>query len=650
MENNEIELNDAQRGKYDVCIKNLMRQGYSKREAESACAKWLQDGDMDDEEFNVMFTDARKKGESGEACIKRKIPIFAKEHPDWEHKRVVAAAHGYCGLSKKQDAIELSNVIERSKSLSLSRFSTLIKAIKTRAGLKVGAMGILPQNVSLPMKNLNRLQTKMEKQVTEESKNLTMEQYEQRKQYARYMRKEDAENLPDLSDQEFVDELAVVYDAILEYYPNLEPEEAIDRAFELPQGDNAWIISDEAEIVSMNDSLNNVIKAPIILAKEMIQHYDVMDDDTGDTKREYHFKPFEELRDAAIRAQANGPLDIIIEHQDWYDTDNVIGYVKQIRAHEKSRTIRGMGYFLESKLPIGLKQMISDGEIVSVSIGFLAKLGEAGEWQGKIYDHVQTNINLRHLAICLDSVPRCPAGVCGVNLKDAENDKTKFYIIKKEDNYYYNICKLFNDSKKETNTKPDIEKNLSEIETMQTDSENGGKIAGDEPDDLEAILTRLRKLINDEGWAAEVKGNAITRILAALGIKQKSDSEMDEKEFQDAINLKKSEIEDLKLKLEDASSKIKQFEEKERQNYIKVIKKFGDKYSDEELQKEDLQSLEKIADAVSRFAPSTKEPEVLPVAAKGDKEEMEDNLEKGKRIDFSKVFDDVKKEFNMSGL
>ena len=38
------------------------------------------------------------------------------------------------------------------------------------------------------------------------------------------------------------------------------------------------------------------------------------------------------------------------------------------------------------------------------------------------------------------------------------------------------------------------------------------------------------------------------------------------------------------------------------------------------------------------------------VIAKGDKEEMEDNLEKGKRIDFSKVFDDVKKEFNMSGL
>ncbi len=644
-------MEDAKRGKYDKCVKQKLWEGYSRHEAESACSKLLGDATGNSNDINVDFVDSK----DGQTCVKKKVNIFANEHPDWSHSKCVAAAHGHCGLSDanitSSSAISMGSIIERARSLSLSKFSTLIKAIKTRAGLKVGGMGILPQEISLPMKNLNRLQTKMEKQVTEESKNLTMEQYEQRKQYAKYMRKDSAD-LPDLTDEEFVYELENLYDGIVDYYPNLPFEEAIDRAFEPPQGDNAWIMSNESEIVSMNDGLNNIIKAPIILAKEMVQRYTL---DGGID--EFHFKPYSELRLAAERAKENGPLDIIIEHQDWYDTENIIGVVKNIRADDRTRTIRGMGYFYEGKLPDGLKQMITDGEIISVSIGFLAKLGDAGNWNGLDYKHRQTDIILRHLAVCLESVARCPPGMCGVNLKDSETANNKIFTIIKDENYYYNICKIFTDSKKETNNKINIEKNLSKIETMQTDSTQGGtapspenvkgKIAADEPDDLEAILTRLRILMH----GTMEQENATARILAALGIKNKSDSEMEDKELQDAIKLKESELEELKVKLNDANVLIGQFEEKEKLNHIKTIKKFGDKYSEEELLKEDLKSLEKIADAVSRFAPSDAKPDVVPVANKDDKTKLEDDVKKGgKRIDFSKVFDDVKENFDMSGI
>lgn len=31
-----------------------------------------------------------------QACVNLKVPIFKKEHPDWEMKHVLAASYGYC--------------------------------------------------------------------------------------------------------------------------------------------------------------------------------------------------------------------------------------------------------------------------------------------------------------------------------------------------------------------------------------------------------------------------------------------------------------------------------------------------------------------------------------------------------------------------
>ena len=163
----KTQKHDARRGKYDTCVKRRMFEGYSRHEAETTCSKFLSDANDSEDEFNLLFVD----GEDAYDIVK-------KLNPDWSHEKIVAMAEAYTSLPR-EDAIELSTIIKRSRSLSLAKFSTLIKNIKTRIGLKAPHMGILPQKTMLPMKNLNRLQTKLEKTVTQEQKWLTAEQYEQ---------------------------------------------------------------------------------------------------------------------------------------------------------------------------------------------------------------------------------------------------------------------------------------------------------------------------------------------------------------------------------------------------------------------------------------------------------------------------------------
>jgi len=62
-----------------------------------------------------------------------------KEHPDWDHKTLIAMTEA--NSIKDAGETSMSSVLERSTSLSLSRFSTLIKAIKTRHSLKAPHMG-----------------------------------------------------------------------------------------------------------------------------------------------------------------------------------------------------------------------------------------------------------------------------------------------------------------------------------------------------------------------------------------------------------------------------------------------------------------------------------------------------------------------------
>ena len=554
-----------------------------------------------------------EKIEDDESCVSRKISIISKEFPKWKHSKVVAVAHAYCGLSKESDAINIGSLIGTSRNLSFSKFTTLIKNLKTKVGLKVGGMGILPQKVELPMKNLNRLQTKLEKQYTEEQKWLTEEQLAQRTQYARYMRKRDAEEAETL---------------IIEIYEALEDTE---------RKDNIWGLSNESEIISLIDGMNGIIKAPVILAREMVQPYN---NEKGHI--EYHFKPYEELKKSI---EGVDTLDIIIEHQDWYGTENIIGHVKQLRADDDDRSIKGMAYFRVAKLPKGLEKMLSDGEVIPVSIGFLAKLGKEGKWHDIEYKYAQESIILRHLAVVLDSVARCPPGMCGINLGDSDDNskgsESKLFTIIKKENYYYNICNIIKDSKKETNKENIKSKKDEKVEPMQKDATNDGNL----PDDFEGVLKWLRNFV--EGKVEQQ--SLINRILAALGVGKKSDSDMDEKEYTDALAKEVSKIETEYKKLIDSkNSKIKELEDRERIRLIASIKSFGDQYSDEELESKKLNALIEIEDSASRFAPSVEKPNILPVAPKDDKKKMEEELKKdSERIDFSRVFDDINKDFEM---
>ena len=155
--------------------------------------------------------------------------------------------------------------------------------------------------------------------------------------------------------------------------------------------------------------LNNVIKVPVILAKEMIQLYK--------NGKESHFKPYEELV-KAIDSQED--LPIIIEHKRWGD-DDVVGYVKEFKCNDSKRDIRGIAYLTKSKLPMGIVDRLAKSIVVPVSIGFWANLGDAGEFNGQKYDRIQKDIVLNHLAICINSIARCPVESCGLNLDSEEN-------------------------------------------------------------------------------------------------------------------------------------------------------------------------------------------------------------------------------------
>ena len=117
----------------------------------------------------------------------------------------------------------------------------------------------------------------------------------------------------------------------------------------------------------------------------------------------------------------------------------------------------------------------------------------------------------------------------------------------------------------------------------------------------------------------------------------------------DSMTKKDEQIDQLQKKLEDAENSIKIFMEEKRQEKIESIKSFaGDKFNDSELEKMDLKSLELVEKTVSKFAPSAKPAEVLPITGKDSDEK--DKRTEYKRVDPSKVFAEVNKKFEMSGF
>lgn len=638
----ELDESDAfKRGKHNVCKKRLEMAGFNKLEQEVACAALLnitKDGEeeSDRSEFNLMFVDSKE-------CISRKIKIFAHEHgPDstdpWSHDKVVAAAHGYCRKKAKHDGIiaQLNLIggsrsttgagyygISRISNISLEKISSLIKMIKSKKGKKVGHMGLPPFLVALPFKSLNRLQTKLKQVVTEEQKFLTAEQKSQRAQYATTMKKHDAIEIADIIGEEHMD-----------YFL---PDEVF--------------IHDGTEIDNANVGLNNIIKAPVIIAQELVQPYFMKNDD-GTSRKELHFKPYAELSKAIEELDS---LPIIIEHKDSWEEEEIIGYVKQLVADPKIRALRGTAYFYENRLPQILLDSLHNKERVAVSIGFMAELGGSGLWNGLFYDHTQLNIILEHLAICLDTIPRCALDLCGVNVRNEEipeksEQNTEFTIINKG-NYYYNINNILDIEETRIKSKDSDKEFKSDnmAEDSFADPKSGKISSGAEPKDLETMLDRLRKYMAGESDLlkkdfAKKKIQEILHMTDAEGEAKTSTQkgeDMEQKEFEDVIAKKDEEIAEL--------------EEIVKESLIKEIKSFTDSQTHEKLKLADkcVHDLKVIRDTVTTYEPIKAEPEVLPVESKSEKKEaMEDAgaSPSKKKYDTSEINAKLNEEFEMTGF
>ncbi|GAF91158.1 unnamed protein product, partial [marine sediment metagenome] len=212
----EVEDVKIKRGKLAVCTRKLVTAGFTKEQAGIMCASIAI---RDEDESELVDT------EPSDERIAAKIKIFHEEHPEWEHDQVVAAAHAWCREHKGDTidaAIEITKKQNPAKELarvtgiSLKRFATLIRVIKSKKGQKVGAAGILPFKIELPMKNLNRLQTKFERVITAEREWLTAEELQKRSQYAKQMKKEDS---IEQTDEEFTKELEDDIGSIIDLNP-----------------------------------------------------------------------------------------------------------------------------------------------------------------------------------------------------------------------------------------------------------------------------------------------------------------------------------------------------------------------------------------------------------------------------------------------
>jgi hypothetical protein len=204
--------------------------------------------------------------------------------------------------------------------------------------------------------------------------------------------------------------------------------------------------------------LRGVLKVPITIAAEMVQTYHISelsflrDFLPESVKTVRVFKPYEELADAASRAQGLA-LPFVIPHTnqtfikdqipltmqdritDFIPEERVLGVVKHLREDIVNRKIKGTLYIpikrMEDLHP-GLIADIEKGHVVDVSIGFLSGFGEGGVFVNKDgtsqeYLLHQKNITYGHVAGLLHARGKCPSGICGVN-----QDKYNPEIIAKD--------------------------------------------------------------------------------------------------------------------------------------------------------------------------------------------------------------------------
>lgn len=418
------------------------------------------------------------------------------------------------------------------------------------------------------------------------------------------------EYLDSLTDEDFerlIEDKDCVGKAVsheLKKHPDMKRDQAIAIAHSKcgkSKSDSVAWFAEDSQFGTVN-KLNNVLKIPVILAREMIQSYQ-------DSK---HFKPYDELKKAIAGLE---DLPVIIEHKQWTD-DDIVGYVREFRADDKDRSIKGVAYLTESLLPEAIADTLKKNITVPISIGFWADIGEGGKFKDEVYDHTQRDIALNHLAICIRSIARCPPNQCGLNLDSLKSPELDGEILIKKGNYYYYINKEEN----ENITKiQEIGDNMGDIRNFPTDQKSidvdvnnptstapSGMLASTGKD----ILSVLSKLIDFTGYISKpsIRKDA-EDLLLTLITKIKDGEKMGDNN--DLTKELESRIKNLEDSIKEKDKKISEFEEKERKILIDSITKFA-VFKDNKFEDICLHDLEVMADTASKFDPSMAKAKVLP--------------------------------------
>lgn len=195
----------------------------------------------------------------------------------------------------------------------------------------------------------------------------------------------------------------------------------------------------DSEKLLPGTDLKNIIKVPVVFCAETVKFYSEIG--------KHLFMPYSEIKDAINWHREHLPrLPITLEHIKLFDStgevyvpseNEIIGYASQFVADDEKKRAKGWAYITQSKIHPQVADALLRGHLIGVSVGgFAGEFGPPGFYDGQKYDASQMKLKFHHIALIIQSLPRCPMNICGFNFKDSESLKEcvnrKIPIIKNE--------------------------------------------------------------------------------------------------------------------------------------------------------------------------------------------------------------------------
>lgn len=241
---------------------------------------------------------------------------------------------------------------------------------------------------------------------------------------------------------------------------------------------------------SLFDEKRGVLRIPIVLAKEMIYHYDDYD----------AFRPKEELEALVpfvkgVPVSRGHPPEKIVT-----DRDEVMGWAVEAEFEEDE---------LRAVLEISDKSLIADiedGKLRGVSPGHFSRLDKSasGEYEGAHFDVTQRDIFIDHIAIVEEG--RCSvADGCGIVI-DAEVGDTESKKKKGDEEEIMEPKAVANK----------VEAAIKVAETIETKAEEEKKVLEEIVDLVEVPKAAIAKVKRVIGIAEKIREEAKEKLVGSL--------------------------------------------------------------------------------------------------------------------------------------